>query len=147
MIKRGYSDGWKLRNPTYKDCTVSEEWYLFSIFRAWMVKQDWKGSQLDKDLLISGNRAYSPDACVFVSRQVNMFLIDSGASRGDYKIGVCWHKQNGKFMARCRNPFTCKQEYLGLYTDEDQAHKAWLDRKIEHAYALAGAQTDERVCS
>jgi hypothetical protein len=109
------------------------------------VCQYYEGKQLDKDLLVRGNKIYSSDTCLFVSRQVNNFLIDSGAARGKYKIGVSWHKKCGKYRAGCSNPFTGKQEYLGLFIDEHSAHQAWLDKKLEHAYALAALQPDARV--
>jgi len=61
MLTRCYSKNYQLRHPTYKGCSVSDEWLLFSAFKSWMKKQDWDGKQLDKDLLISGNKIYSPD--------------------------------------------------------------------------------------
>ena len=45
----------------------------------------------------------------------------------------------------CRNTFTKKQEYLGLFTCEVEAHQAWLKRKLELAHLLAAEQTDGRV--
>ena len=145
MIERGYSEKIKLERPTYKDVTVCEEWHLFSVFKSWMESQNWEGNQLDKDLLIQGNKIYRHEACVFVSRQVNMFLIDSAATRGGFKIGCNWDRQSGKYRAQCSNPFTGEREQLGCFGDEDTAHQAWLSKKLEHAYALAALQTDERV--
>lgn len=76
---------------------------------------------------------------------VNSFTLDRGNSRGEHKIGACWHKATGKYTANCSNPLTGRLEHLGLFLSEDEAHKAWLDKKLEHAYALASLQTDERV--
>lgn len=145
MLKRGYSEKFKLERPTYKDCTVCDEWHLFSNFKRWVEQQDYHSNQLDKDLLVKDNKIYSPDTCTFVSRQVNMFMTDSNATRGEYKIGVSWHKQCDKYQARCNNPFTSKKEHLGCFTTEQEAHQIWLDKKLEHAYALAAIQIDERV--
>jgi len=143
MLNRCYSIKTQERQPTYEGCTVSEEWFLFSNFRAWMVTQDWEGKQLDKDLLFEGNKIYSAETCVFVTRVVNSFTIDGGAARGEWMIGVDWHK--GKFRSSCCNPFTKKQEHLGMFTSEQDAHQEWLKRKLELAYELAAIQTDERV--
>ena len=145
MMERSYSKSYQEKNPTYIGCSVSEEWKRFSNFKRWMEKQDWEGKQLDKDLLVNGNKVYSRETCVFVSRVVNLFMTDRGALRGEYRIGVYWNKRVGKFMSRCRNPFTKKQEYLGLFVNELEAHQAWLKRKLELAYQLAAEQTDERV--
>ena len=145
MLKRCYSKKHQESKPTYKGCTVSEEWLLFSNFRAWMVEQDWEGFQLEKDLLIRGNKIYSPETCVFVTSQVNNFILEGGRSRGEWPIGVYWDSANLKFKAVCRNPFTRKSEHLGRFSCEYEAHKAWLAKKLEHAYALAAIQTDPRV--
>lgn len=133
--------------PTYKDCAVTPEWRLFSVFRAWMQEQDWSGNQLDKDILQPGNRVYSPATCLFVSAQVNKFVLDSGASRGTLPIGVSWHKRTRKFAARCCSPFSKKQEHIGYFMHPDEAHSAWAARKLEHAIALAGVQADARVAA
>lgn len=145
MLKRCYSTKLHDRQPTYIDCTVVEEWKTFSVFRAWMQQQDWEGNQLDKDLLFPGNKEYGPNACVFVSRVVNSFMTERDADRGEYPIGVSWHKSNNKFQARCNNPFTKKLEFLGYFTCPYEAHKVWLKRKQELAILLAAEQTDARI--
>ena len=145
MLKRCYSTKYQERNPTYKDCSVSEEWLTFSVFKSWMEEQDWEGKQLDKDILFKGNKEYSADTCVFVTNMVNTFTLDCGASRGEYLIGVCWDKRDCKFQSRCRHPFTKRSEHLGYFNCPQEAHKAWLKRKLELAHLLAEEQTDERV--
>ena len=143
MLERCYSAKTQDKHPTYKGCTVSEEWKTFSNFRAWMVIQDWEGKQLDKDLLVEGNKVYSAVTCIFLSHSVNSFTTDRGNDRGEWMIGVSWDK--GKFMSRCSNPFTKKVEYLGRFTCEFEAHQEWLKRKLELAKELAAIQTDKRV--
>ena len=145
MLARCYSENLQDRYPTYKGCSVSEEWLRFSNFRRWMEKQDWEGKQLDKDLLLEGNKVYSAEACVFVTQTVNSFTIGCGSARGEWLIGVYWNKEKNKFKSGCRNPFTKKQEHLGYFTCEQEAHEAWIKRKLELAYELAAIQTDERV--
>lgn len=145
MLQRCYSSKLQEKYPTYKGCSVSEEWLRFSNFKSWMECQDFEGMQLDKDLLFEGSKMYSEETCVFVSSSVNSFTIDCGASRGEWLVGVYWNKGVGKFMSRCSNPFTKKQEYLGLFVNELDAHQAWLKRKLELAHLLAAEQTDERV--
>lgn len=145
MLDRCYSEKRQERNRTYKGCTVSDEWLTFSNFKAWMEKHEWEGKQLDKDILIEGNKIYSADTCVFVTQATNKFTIDSGASRGEWLIGADWRKRIGKFRSRCRNPFTKKSEHLGYFTSEQEAHQAWRKRKLELAHELAAIQTDARV--
>ena len=145
MLRRCYYDKAQERNPTYRGCSVSEEWLTFSNFKAWMEKQEWEGLELDKDVLIPGNNVYDPETCVFVTRVVNMFTTDSGAARGKWLIGVSFDKEAEKFKSRCHNPFTSKREYLGYFTCEQEAHEAWRNRKLELANELAAIQTDPRV--
>ena len=145
MINRCYSIKYQERNKTYIGCSVTDEWLTFSNFRAWMITQDWEGNQLDKDLLIGGNKIYSPEACVFVTPMVNSFTTDSGETMGKWLIGVAWYKRANKFQSKCSNPFTKKQEHLGYFTCEQEAHEAWLKRKLELAYELAAIQEDSRV--
>lgn len=145
MLKRCYSAELQERQPTYKGCSVTEDWLTFSNFRAWMETQDWEGKHLDKDLLFEGNKVYSPETCVFVTRSVNNFTTDRGAARGEWLIGVSWDKTSGKFRSQCCNPFTKKQEHLGLFDSEQEAHNAWKKRKLELAHELAAIQTDPRV--
>lgn len=145
MLMRCYSAKLQERRPTYKGCSVSKEWLTFSNFRKWMETQDFVGKQLDKDLLFEGNMVYSVETCVFVTQMVNSFTIDCRSSRGEWMVGVSWHKRANKFVSECSNPFTKKNEYLGLFTCELEAHKEWLKRKLELAYDLAAIQTDERV--
>ena len=145
MLKRCYSDKFQDKNPTYKGCTVADDWLTFSVFKNWMEAQNWEGKQLDKDLLFEGNKVYSAETCAFVTRAVNMFTIDSGASRGERLIGVYWHKAAGKFKSTCSNPFTNKPDHLGLFDSEQEAHEAWRKRKLELAHDLAAIQTDPRV--
>ena len=145
MLVRSYSDKRKQRQPTYDDVTVCQEWRSFMNFRSWMVNQDWEGKHLDKDILFTGNKEYSENACVFVDGVVNTFLTDRAAARGEWPVGVYWFERDKKFMSRCNNPFTKKQEFLGLFSCPNQAHHVWKKRKHELACQLADIQTDRRV--
>lgn len=145
MLERCYSEKFLARYPTYVGCQVAEEWKTFSVFRDWMVLQDWENKQLDKDILVFGNKIYGPDNCVFVTKSVNNFIIENNANRGKYPIGVYWDKGRKKFYAQCNNPFTKKTEYIGRFNCPNEAHAAWLKRKQEFAIMLAAEQTDERV--
>jgi len=147
MIYRCYSEKEKERNPCYEDCKVCEEWLNFDSFKSWMQSQDWQGNQLDKDILLAGNKIYSPEACCFVSGAVNKFLTDSKRSRGEFKIGCYYDKKLRAFRARCSNPFSNKLESLGLFECDTSAHLAWKKRKHELACQLADLQTDQRVAA
>lgn len=144
-ITRSYSEKYHARRPSYAGCSVAREWLTFSKFREWMMSQDWNGKALDKDILQPGNKIYSDYYCVFVSRELNNFILDQPSRRGDYPLGVSLHKRTNTLRADCMNPFTKRQESLGHFSCVDSAHEAWLARKHYHACAYAEMQDDPRA--
>ena len=57
-LERCYSFKYQENNPTYKGCSVCEEWLTLSNFKEWYDKQYYvKGFQLDKDIIKAGNKA------------------------------------------------------------------------------------------
>ncbi len=149
MIKRCYSELYQKSKPSYVGCKVCDEWLTFSNFKRWMEKQDWQGKELDKDILVKGNKVYSPDTCCFVDSLTNHFTMDSAASRGLYPTGVHYYKAYGRFMARCNDPFSSNNhgEYLGYFDTPEEAHEAWRSKKHEHAQKIASMQSDENVAA
>ena len=145
MLRRCFSAVLHAKRPSYLGCTVDTSWLTFSVFRRWMLTQDWGGKVLDKDILVEGNKRYSPDTCVFVSNAVNGFVTDHAAARGGYPIGVHWVPRISKFVANCNSPYTTDRGYLGVFPTAAEAHLAWAAKKLEHACALAEEQTDHRV--
>lgn len=144
LIRRCYTPD-KSRNPTYEGCYVCPEWLYFSNFKAWVETQDHEGKALDKDILFPGNKLYSPETCVFITKELNNFTNDHGNARGKYPIGTSFDSDAGKFKASINNPITKRVENLGRYSDPMDGHRAWLKRKIEIAKLLAAQQTDERI--
>ena len=136
MLQRAYDPKLHERYPTYSGVTVCKEWHSFSAFRAWWLNHYREGFSLDKDLLIAGNRQYSPDACIYVPRWLNTFTIDCGASRGKLPIGVCLNKLAGKYQSNCSNPITGKNHNLGYFTTPEEANEAWLNFKLSIADRL-----------
>lgn len=126
MIERCYAEITLEKSPTYEDKYVNSEWSLASKFESWMLNQTWQGMELDKDLLILGNKEYSATTCSFIPKKVNLVLGTSDGKRGDYMLGVCLHSTaRHKFQSRCG------QTYLGLFIDERSAHKVWQKAKSE----------------
>ena len=131
MLKRCYSEGYKKKHQTYKDCEVSENFKSYEYFYEWCNEQfgfGVDGFELDKDLLIKGNKVYSENTCIFIPSEINMVLVKHTASRGKYLIGVCWHNTNKAFVARV-NKNKGKQEWLGVFNTEIEAFKAYKKAK------------------
>ena len=127
MIKRCFNENFQTHRPTYKGCGVSDNFLHYSFFYDWCQEQigfgniDEKGRywHLDKDLLIAGNKTYSETTCVFVPNEINTFFTNSGAIRGEYPVGVSFHKRDGKFVANCK--VNGKKQHLGYFSTQQEA--------------------------
>ena len=135
MFKRVHN---KKIHHTYDTASIRQEWCLFSTYKAWMQTQPWEGNELDKDILVVGNKEYGPDTCAFVPQYLNKFLTDSGASRGEYPQGVYFHKASGKFLAQCHDKKEGQQVYLGLFGSVEDAHLEW--KRYKHKLASGYAE-------
>ena len=136
MLVRAYNQKYHAAHPTYSDVTVSKEWHSFSAFRAWWLDNHLDGLNLDKDLLVVGNREYSHRSCIYIPQWLNKFTTDSGAARGELPIGVSLYKPTGKYKSECCNPITGKRHRLGYFTTPEAANSAWLKCKLELADQL-----------
>lgn len=143
MFNRCYSPTYLSRFPTYMGCSVEKGWHSFMCFRGWMLNQNYEGKQLDKDLLIPGNKVYSEDTCCFISRALNMFMTEGTSIRGGLPLGVSIN--GNKYMSRCNNPFTKTSKCLGTFNTVEEAHQAWKQYKHELALQYAKLETDPRI--
>lgn len=140
MLKRCYSEKYQKTHPTYKDCSVCDEWLIFSNFRGWMVKQDWQDKHLDKDILIQGNKVYSPESCLFIPKEINTLINDQASSRGDCPIGVYHEWQRGKFRSQCRK--NGKVIKLGYFDSAEDAHKEFIKFKSKLVLEVSSDQVE-----
>ena len=148
MLKRCCDEEYISREPTYNGCTVSSEWLYYDNFYKWVTTQKnyqkWKNGQrwsIDKDIKYKGNKIYSSDTCFLVPQNVNGLFTNRKLHRGALPIGVDYLKKLDKFRASCMNPFTGKQEHIGVYENTDEAFYAYKQYKeniikqvAEHEY-------------
>lgn len=135
MLERCYSKKWHEKHPTYIDCSVCEEWKRFSRFNTWFNEHYIEGYDLDKDILVQGNKLYSPSTCCFVPHRINALLENCTAARGKYKVGVYWKSRVQKFVAQMQQ--SGKQKTLGYFGSEDDAHEAYKIAKYEEIKRVA----------
>ena len=131
MLVRCYSNTYKKKYPTYEGCEVSDKFKSYEYFYEWCHEQIGFGNegwQLDKDLLIKGNKVYSEDSCVFLPNEINSLLTRREALRGEHLIGVCWHKRDKVFKAQV-NKGKGKSEHLGLFKTEIEAFRTYKTAK------------------
>ena len=121
MLRRCYEPYYLNRYPSYIDCYVCEEWHNFQNFAKWYEENIYNCNNermhLDKDILIKGNKIYSPETCIFVPERINMLFTKRQKCRGKYPIGVCYMKRNNKLQSACHiiknKKKTCK--FLGYF--------------------------------
>lgn len=132
MIMRCYDPSYLNKKPSYRDAYVCKEWMAFTPFLEWWKGAHIDGFHLDKDLLITGNKVYRPDACIYIPPELNTFTADNRSVRGDYPIGVCWHKGDRRFQSEVMGPGG-KRIHLGRFKTALEAHEAWFEKKLELA--------------
>lgn len=132
IIKRCYSASHQEKNPWYVGCTVSDDWLNFQNFAEWYTSHKYYGLgyEIDKDLLIKGNKVYSSDTCVIIPHDINTILLDRSADRGGYMLGVTRSRRNGRFVSRLS--VNGKRKHLGIFDTEQEAHQAYVVAKEAH---------------
>ena len=127
---------YKQKFTTYAE--VSTEFKDFNHFAEWCQTQkgytgcdDKKNWCLDKDILIIGNKTYSPDTCVFVPEFINVLF--SNKKITGLPFGVTKHLN--RYRARCST--LQGRIHLGCFTTPMEAHYAWQRAKAEHIYNIA----------
>lgn len=134
MLERCFDIKYKENRPAYEYVTCCNEWLNFENFYEWLHSQsnfnkwyDGKRWALDKDILIRGNKFYSPESCCLVPINVNSLFVKNDMLRNELPIGV--RKSGNKFSAYCQNPFTRKREYIGIYFTPEEAFYAYKKYK------------------
>jgi hypothetical protein len=138
MLERCYSDKLHARKPSYVGCSVSEDFKFFQEFARWANRQvifGEVGVHLDKDLLVKGNKVYSPETCVLVPKDDNLLLTKREAERGLYPIGVSLDKGRGLYAAEVR--LNGKKKNLGRFPTPEDAFASYKTAKEAQVRAVA----------
>lgn len=125
MLCRCYKDK---RATAYHDCEVCNEWLNFQNYAEWYSDNFYDIGEgrmhIDKDILVKGNRVYSPDNCIFVPQRINMLFVK--------KLNK-WNLPNGISMS-----------YSGKYiTSYNTKHLGSFDNLEE---AINAHDTEKRKC-
>lgn len=128
MLRRCYSREIQYVTTPYLDCTVYKDWHNFQNFAKWYNDNIWNEEFcfLDKDILIKGNKTYSPDTCIFVDNRINCLFVKSNKRRGLYPIGVI--KVKDKYISKCGDGYG-NSINIGYFTTEIKAFEAYKVEK------------------
>jgi len=156
MLSRVYNEGCLRDMPCYIGTSVCEEWFSFMAFRKWLMleirrvfpdmeesDESWSEYKLDKDLIVKGNKVYSPTTCMLISGRCNMVLGDNAAIRGQYPLGVDFKKRGGRFRARVHTPEGSVS--LKSHATPMEAHKAWQIAKKDIIQGILEKDPDVQV--
>lgn len=138
MLTRCYSKNYHKKQPSYIGCTVHEDWLNFQTFSKWYESNYYFISneklELDKDILVKGNKVYSPNTCVFVPKKINRLFTKTNKSRGKLPIGVI--KNGNKYNAYC-NDGSKNTIHLGSFNTYEEAFDSYKKCKERIIHKVA----------
>ena len=136
IFHRCYSN----KNNSYEDVSISKEWHNFQNFAKWY-EENWKpwmkGWHLDKDILVKGNKIYSPETCCFVPREINGLFIRT--DNKDMTLNV--DKNDGKFI--CYISKKGKTINLGRFNTYEEAFFMYKTEKERYIKEVADEWKDK----
>ena len=99
-MMRTYAAGVAL--PTYAGARVCEEWHTYQVFAEWYYSQPGYslGYEVDKDILVPGNKEYSPKACGLVPKWLNKFFAFQYSTNSSGFPGVSVDSKGRLWLAR-----------------------------------------------
>lgn len=142
IINRSMNPAVKQKHPSYEDVKLHKDWYVFEDFYSWYISQkgfnikDNKGRyySVDKDLLISGNKVYSPETCCLLPNEINCLIKGNFRKGSSLPKGVFANKR-GNFYSTI-NLFG-KRVYLGAYVTAEEAFVAYKKARESHLRVLS----------
>lgn len=121
------------KRPKYVGCTNC--FSSIDDFKDWAMSQpgfglrdsNGKRFNLDKDLILPGNKVYCREYCSLIPARINTLMLDCGAASSGDLPGAAWHPASNRYQARVQT-FNGRK-YLGIFKDKESAHAAWRAAK------------------
>lgn len=135
MLERAYCKVKQSHNKSYIGCSVDPLWHNFQNFADWYKSQVHKGEgyQLDKDILIPGNKVYGPNQCRLVPEKINKILNINPERRSNLPPGVT--QKGKKFYVKIGKNGGI--EYLGNFHSKEDAFLAYKKAREEYVRSTA----------
>lgn len=137
LVQRTLTDSYnknRVRN-TYEDATICDEWHNFQVFCKFVNENKYfkKGFHLDKDLLVTGNKHYSPETCCFLPQVINGLIAINYETNNDLPVGV-----NRKYdYYEAAISYRGKRKRIGMYATPEEASAAYVQAKEAYVKELA----------
>jgi hypothetical protein len=123
---------------TYKGVTVHPDWLFRSKFTEWLNSQpqnNWQELQIDKDLLVKGNKVYGPDTCCFLTNLENGVFRPLSSDRLGcatfYKVG---NRKKPWRSRMCRN-----MDNIGYFSTKEEAEFVSMRESMPYVIEIANA--------
>lgn len=138
MYDRCYSKRYHDRSPQYIGCSMCDDWLDDqATFKEWARENyytiDDEQIDLDKDILVKGNKIYSPKTCIFVPHSINAYfnnLVRDPVyikSLDQWKMEICIEGKNVT---------------IGYFDTKDEAKEAYIKHKEASILAKADLYKD-----
>ena len=144
MHTRCYDKKYSDKYPTYQSCTVCEKWHNFQNFAEWWHNNYYEIEgeimDIDKDILVKGNKEYSFDTMIFVPHRINSLFVKNDAKRGNYPLGVSYSKETNTYRAKCSildKDNIKRTKHLGSYNTPEEAFKVYKEFKEAYIKEVA----------
>lgn len=141
ILGRCYAPSTQRARSAYAGCTVHDDWHCYQDFAEWMSAHPFSlpGYDIDKDILIPGNKMYSKETCLFVPQEINNLFINSGPSASGLPRGVVRHS-GGRFRAQISE--SRKKVHIGIFSTPEESFLAYKKAKEAHVKAVAKKYKD-----
>lgn len=135
-IIRCYCPTRQAKRPSYIGCSISKNWLCYQNFAEWYTTHEsyGLGYELDKDLLVKGNRVYSAETCTMIPREINLAIRTDRIKVSDLPVGVLKTK-SGSYTAGTR--IKGKDSHIGTFKTLEEASAAYVIAKEAHVKELA----------
>lgn len=138
MLQRCYDPQYKIDHPTYVGVGCCEDWKDYQNFAKWFYTTSnfHSGFELDKDLLVQGNKIYSPETCCFLPSEINKTLSTKG-SVSTYKSqeNVFTFVVFGKFIGNDKHYLSFAEEVVNKRNERvKKLADEWKDLLTPQAY-------------
>lgn len=123
-------------NSAYSEIKIDKRFEDFQAFAEWCHKQVGFGLtdyHLDKDILVDGNKIYTPELCVFVPYQINNLIIRKQKRKTNLPCGVRF--TNKKYKAEIS--IDSHEISLGYYLTVDEALNVYVSAKLAEVHRKA----------
>ena len=143
MLRRCYDEKWWLREPSYKECSVCEEWYNYTNFKKWYEENYYEIPNermcLDKDILVKNNKIYSPITCCICPTRINSIF--KGTKKNKYGfIGITINKHKGEkyicYVSRVNSGEKREAKYFRTKEDAFKDYKIRKEQEIKNVADL-----------